>query len=173
MKFLAIIPILFIQEIVSLNATLLYAHKHHIGLLIFILFILTTVIDLVIGYYLGKWVKGRFTKGKIVVWIQKRVGQFHSYVGKKGRWVALLLLGNFSFPYINAFIAAWLDMPFWESFFWLFVGNMTWYGFMWLIVIGVSSIVHNIAIAFPIILLIVVVATILFRRWKFKRSVVL
>jgi hypothetical protein len=76
------------------------------------------------------------------------------------------LLGNFSFPYINAFIAAWLDVPFWESFFWLFVGNMIWYGLMWLVVIGVSSVVHNIAIAFPIILLIVIVVMIASRRKK-------
>ena len=166
MKFLAIIPILFIQELVSLNATLLYAHIHHIGWLILGLFIVTTMIDLVIGFYLGLWVKRKFKKGKVIVWIQNMTARFHALVGTRGRWVALLLLGNFSFPYINAFIAAWLDMPFWESFFWLFVGNLIWFGLLWLIIIGVSGVVHNVAIVFPVVLLIVILIMIVLRKKK-------
>lgn len=161
---------LITQEVISLNAVIFAAHAHRLPVvLIHVLFVLATIIDIVIGYAIGAYARKKLTRGKITSFAEKWSARFASYAGKKGRWVALLILGNFSFPYINAFLAGWLEMPFIESFIFLFLGNIVWYGFLWLIVLGVVSAVPNAWIAFPIIAAIAIGILLVIRKQKMEK----
>jgi membrane protein YqaA with SNARE-associated domain len=170
MNWLFIAFALITQEIVSLNTVLFWVYHYHFHVvLIHILFIVATIIDIVVGFIAGKFVRRKMTHGKIVRFAEKWSARFNSYVGKRGRWVALLIIGNFSFPYINAFLAAWLDMPFVESFIFIFIGNMIWYVSLWLLVLGVASVVPNSWTALAVIVGITLIALYFMKRFKIRK----
>lgn len=136
--------ILFGQEIVLFNGLLAKVHQGEYNVwLIHILFVVATLIDIWAGFAIAKIVKQKYTQGKVVVWANKMSAKFHAHVGKHGRWVSLLVIGHISFPYLNGFIAGWLDMPIRETMLFLFIGNLTTYAFYWAIVLGISAVVPN------------------------------
>lgn len=161
------IGILLVQEVVSLNALLLETHHGHYELwLIHSIFVAATVFDIWTGDYAGRYAKKKITKGKVVAFAQKISDRFHRSVGRSGRRAALLLLGTLSFPYVNSFVSAWLDIPLRESFGFLFLGNMISYTMYWIIVLGVSSVIPNPFIAFPI--MVTILGTVLFIAKRFR-----
>ena len=169
-KILLVFLGLFVQEIISMNA-LVFATSHgaYPTLLIHIVFVIATLIDIGIGFFIGKFLRKKTSGSKVALWIQKTSDRFSLSTKKYRRWIALLLLGNFSFPYINACIAGYLDMPFWESLFFIFIGDLIWYATVWLVVISISSLVKNLFIAFLIIIMIALLVMIAVRKFSGKR----
>ena len=167
LRYLLATLVLIAQEVVSLN-TLLFETKqgHYIPWIIHAIFLVATAFDIWIGYAVGTWVKRRHKTGKLVRFADKCAARFHAYVGKRGRKFALFLLGNFSFPYVNSFIAAWLDIPFWESFMWLFVGNVIFYFASWFFIIGVMAVVPNPGWGLAAVIGITALVVIVFRRFR-------
>jgi hypothetical protein len=144
-----VLLILFIQESVTLNGLLVKTHQgDYSALTVTTLFIIITVIDIMLGFLLGKYAKQKWNNGKVELFAKKMSDRFYAYIGKRGRKIYLLLLGYFSFPYVNAFIAAWLNISFAESFWYIFAGNMIFYATSWLLVLGITSIVPNPFFAF-------------------------
>lgn len=171
MNWFFIVFALITQEIVSLNAVIFAAYHYHFHVvLIHILFLIATAIDIIIGFIIGKYVRRKMTHGKIVAFAEKWSARFHSYVGRRGRWVALLAIGNFSFPYINAFLAAWLDMPFIESFIFIFIGNIIWYISLWLLVLGIASTIPNPWIAFTVVVSVALIGIYIVKKLKGPRA---
>ncbi len=169
-NWLFIIFALVIQELVSLNAVLFEVHQQHFHVwLIHILFMVATVVDIIAGFFIGKYVQKKLTHGRIFTFAEKWSARFHSFAGKRGKWFALLLLGNFSFPYLNAFIAAWLDISFIESLIFLFIGNMLWYITLWLFMLGVVSVIPNASIALGVIIAVMILIVILVRKFKIRK----
>lgn len=156
---------LFAQEAISMNV-LIFATRHVLYpvLLIHTLFVVGTIIDILFGFWFGLWLKRRTVNTKISGYIQKTSDRFSLGTKRYRRWLALLLLGNFSLPYINACIAGYLEMPFWESLFFIFVGNVASYVITWLIVIGVSSVTKNLYIAFAVVVIIAIGGIFLSRK---------
>lgn len=170
MNWLFIAFALITQEIVSLNAVIYEVHRHHFHVWLFhILFALATIVDMLIGYAVGRYSRKKVTRGRVAAFADKWSARFHSYVGVRGRKVALFLLGGFSFPYVNAFIAAWLGMPFAESMLFLFIGGMTWYIATWLFVIGVATAIPNPWVALGAIVAVTVLLAALFRRYRVRK----
>ncbi len=141
------------QEVISLNAMVfgVYHLHFHVGL-INILFMLATILDIFVGFFLGKYIHRKIKHGKIIAFVEKWSTRFHKHAGKSGRKVAFILLGSFGFPYVNGFLASWVCMPFLEALIFIFIGNMLWYGTIWLITLGTVSTVPNPWIAICIII---------------------
>ncbi|MDB5188911.1 MAG: hypothetical protein JWM92_509 [Candidatus Nomurabacteria bacterium] len=165
-----VILILFVQETVTLNGLLVKTHQWDYSIwIITLLFIIATTVDIIIGYAIGRYAKKRFNNGKVKAFAVKWSLRLTAYMGKHQRKIYLVLLGYFSFPYLNAFITAWLDISFAESFFYLFVGNMIFYITSWLLVLGITSIVPNPFIAFIAVILVTILVTIAARIWRARK----
>src|ERR1700758_1531086 len=105
MKWFVVLLILFVQETVTLNGLLTKVFQGQYSVfLITILFVFATVIDIFIGYWIERYVKKRWNKGQVRAFAKKWSDRLFSYVGKRGVRFYLLLLGYFSFPYLNSFI---------------------------------------------------------------------
>ena len=159
--------ILILQEVVLLNTLIFQTHQgYYMPWIIHLMFVCATVFDIWIGYRIGKWAKRRYATGKVVEFANRWTERFHAYVGKRGRILALFLLGNFSFPYLNSFIAAWLMIPFWEMMIIFFIGNVTFYFLGYFIIGGISSLIPNPAIALPVIIGLTLLSILLFKRFR-------
>ena len=164
-KVLFIFAGLFVQEIISLNA-LIFATHHGLysPMLIHLLFVVATIFDIIIGFFIGIFLRKKTCNTRVTAYIQKLSDRFALGTKKYRRWLVLLLLGNFSFPYINSCIAGYLDMPFWESSLFIFIGDIVWYATIWLVVLGISSVVKNLYIAFIVVIIIGFLSFIFLRK---------
>jgi membrane protein YqaA with SNARE-associated domain len=155
---------LFVQELITFNALILATHQGYFPIiLIHALFIIATIIDIIVGFYLGRYLHNKSSQTKIATYIQKISDRF-STTKKYHRWLALLILGNVSFPYVNSCIAGYLGMPFWESSFFIFLGDVIWYISLWGIVLGISSITKNIYFVIGGVVLVSLVIHFIVRR---------
>ncbi len=169
-KLLLVLLIVFVQETVTLNGLLVKVHEGSFSAFwTTIFFVLASVIDIFVGYWLGGYVKRRWNKGKVRTFAKTWVGRFKKYIGKHGRKLYLLLFGYFSFPYLNAFICSWLDIPFPEAFMYLFFGNLVFYITCWLLVLGVMSVIPNPLVAFGVVLLLTIGMVFLMRLWRSRK----
>lgn len=166
-KILFIFVGLFVQEIVTLNALIFATNQGlYSPILIHFLFLAGTFFDIFIGFYFGKYIKKRTSHTKFTNYVDKIANKFSLIGDKYKRWFSLFLLGNFSFPYINSCIAGYLDMPLWESSFFIFSGNLIYYISIWLLVYGISTFIHNVYYAF----LVIIGVAVLFLLWSIKKQ---
>ncbi len=165
-----ILLILIVQETVTLNGLLVKVHQGESSVwLITLIFMIITTVEIFIGYVAGVYAKERFNKGKVKVFADRWVRRFYAYIGKHGRRIYMILLGYFSFPYLNAFIMAWLNIPLIESFGYLFLGNMIFYLTSWLLVLGVMSVVPNPFAAFGAVIVLTILVTVAMRLYKARK----
>ena len=116
------ILVLVLQEVVTLNTVIFETHRGiHNPWAIHLIFLVVTALDIWIGYAAGKWVRRTYNEGRAVRFIQKWVDRFEGYAGKRGKRAALFALGFVNPPYINSFIASWLDVSFWEMFIYIYI----------------------------------------------------
>ncbi len=155
-KWIFILIALFVQQSAMLNGVLLHFYNaHHLIWLIHILFIVATCIDIAVGYFIGIHTRKLMITNRIVKFIHRMVDHLHNYVAKREQHVALFLLGIFSFPHINGFVAAWARIPLKRAFLMLFLGNMAGYVVYWLLIIGVMTFIPNPWIAFGVVIALV------------------
>ena len=158
-KFIFLFVGLVLQEMFTLNA-LVFATHHGLypAILIHVLFVVGTIIDIVAGFYVGKFLNKKSSNSKVSMYIQKAASKFEIHTNKYKRWFALFLLGNFSFPYVNSCIAGYLGMSFWESSIFIFLGNILYYTSIWMLVLGIGVFVqkaqYSLLIGFGIILVV-------------------
>ena len=166
--------ILLVQETATFTSLLFATHRGaYPSILIHILFLIATWVDIFIGYFVGGFFKKKFLNSKIAKWVDTMAKSFSLHENKYKRWVALFLLGNFSFPWINATIAGYLQFPFWESALFNFLGDVVWYVTIWLIVIGVGAIFKNIYFGLIVAILFALAIMLLLKflksiKWKRK-----
>lgn len=160
---------LFLQEIITLNALVFATHQ---GLypvnLIHAIFLVATIFDIVVGFYIGKFFSKKSANTKIGNFLHKISAKFDIYNNKHKRWVLLFLLGNFSFPYVNSCIAGYLEMPFWESSFFIFIGDIIYYASIWAFVLGVGFFVKKAEYAFIVVLSVAIATLFAFKKIKKK-----
>ena len=157
--------ILLFQEVLSLNALIFETYQGiYTSWIIHLIFVVVTVFDIWVGFIIGRLVQKRYQSGKTFVFIRKWIDKFEVYAGKKGKRVALFVLGFVSYPYINAFIASWLDVSFAEAFVILFIADVLWYIAAWLVIIGVTTIIPNPSYAFLTIIIISLIVIFMSRK---------
>jgi membrane protein YqaA with SNARE-associated domain len=168
MKLWFLLTLIFlIQEPVSTGAVLLEAyHLHYNVWMIHALFSAATLLDIVIGYYLGVFIEKKFGRQKMVAWIRTKFEKFAAFIGEKGKVVALIVYAPIIFPFSGIFVP-WLDISLPEALIFIFIGELIfWYVPEWLLVLGVKTFVTN-----PItgILTIVIVSIVLIAiPWYFS-----
>jgi membrane protein YqaA with SNARE-associated domain len=145
MKIYSLLFIAFLfQEPISSNVILLEAYQYHYNIwIIHLLFIVATALDSICLYYFGAYIHKKFSQSNAVLYAKRKSQSFLSFAGKNGTRIALFLYGPIIFP-ISAFIAPWIEVSFWDSFIFLFLGDLVfWYGSEWLLVLGVKSFIPN------------------------------
>ncbi|HVM77009.1 MAG TPA: hypothetical protein VMU07_02560 [Candidatus Paceibacterota bacterium] len=144
---------LIVQEFATSALVLVLAVHSEIPLWpIHVIWAVTTLVDMYFGYQLGLLLKRKLKNnrwvGKIDRWSRDAVDA----LGDRGVGVALMLLAIVNFPYLNTFIAAWIDAPQNVSILFTTIGNFIWYLLLWGAVLGLTSFVEN-----PSIILLVIV----------------
>jgi membrane protein YqaA with SNARE-associated domain len=163
-----------LQEPISSNAILLEAYQYHYNVwILHLLFIIATAFDAICFYYLGSYIQKKFSQSKIVLYAKRKSQSFLEFAGKKGTRIALFLYGPIIFP-ISAFIAPWVEISFWDSFIFLFLGDLVfWYGSEWLLVLGVKSFIPDphLALLGIFVLSIFFIVAIRFLRKRIKNQI--
>lgn len=157
------------QDPISTNVILLQAYQTHHNLwIIHLLFIIATLFDAIILYYLGKILNEKYSQNKIIVRIKQKTESFIQFTGKHSKKIALLVYGPIIFP-LSAFIAPWIGISFWESTIFLLIGDfIIWYGSEWIIVLGVKTFVSDPKLALYIIGIISIFISIVIRYARSK-----
>lgn len=169
-KITFLLAALFLQEWVLLNTVLLAARNGlYAPSLFFILFSVASAIDIIVGFYIGKYLKKRTSQTKIGRYIEKLSNRFSRSVNSPKRWLVFLILGNFSFCYINAAVMGYLELPFWEASAYNFFGNILSIVLAWYAVVGINTFFKNIYLAAAIIIALSVGVILLLRRLKVER----
>jgi len=135
---------LLIQEGLSVTLLLLRAYQEHYFLwAIHFIWLAVTVIQIYIGFYLGKWIQKRFANSKFERWMKKSTHRLDKYIGTSGEAIALMLVAGVVSPAIAALGAAWLDISFTSVLTFALIGDLFWYVSEWATVFGVSHLFGN------------------------------
>ena len=141
---LFIIASLIIQEPATTDAAIFQIRQLHLNLLLInAIWLCATMLDIWIGYTIGKWIQKKFQGTTFNTWSKKWALRIETFIGKRGERFALILLGIINFPYANAFIASWLSIPFRSVFIFLLIGDALYWAIEWIINITVRSAVHD------------------------------
>lgn len=164
-----IIPILIVQEPVSTDTGIFFIREYHLNLfLINILFVVLSILDIFIGYYLGKYLQKRFSYKKIIIKSKNIASRLENFIGRKGETFSLILIGIINMPYLNSFVASWLNMKFKKVLTLIFIGDVIWWCISWYINIKVRQNVSNPHTALYIVVSIALIISI-FSRYIFKK----
>lgn len=151
---LFVIACLFIQEPTSTDAAIFLVRQNHLNLwVVNVIWLAATIIDIVVGYLVGKWIQRAFQSTRLVAWSKQWAEKIEQFIGKSGERFVVILLGVINFPYLNAFLFSWLRLSFKNLFVLLLIGNAIYWLIEWGINIGVRS-----AVADPHMALYVIVA---------------
>jgi membrane protein YqaA with SNARE-associated domain len=159
-----------VQEPISSSVILLQAYQSHYNLwLITLLFCAITIIEIIIGYYLGRWIEKKFGTHKLIVSVKKRLETFGASIGKYGKIVGLIVFVPIIFPVAAIFIP-WFDVSLAEAVAYVLIGELIfWYAYEWLLVFGVHSFVTDSRWALFAILCVSVALTFGI-KWLMKRK---
>ncbi len=138
---LFLLGVLMLQDLFSSAAVLtpLYAGQYSVWL-IHLTFIVATILDISIGYYVGNYIKKNASANRFVTFIEKKAERYKSLSkGTTRRRLALFIFGPPLFP-VTAFFVPLLGFSFYESFSLLLLGEVTfWYGPEWLLILGMHT----------------------------------
>ncbi len=132
-----------------------------------VLWICMTCFDMYVGYTLGSYIKRKLGGTRFFHWIEKLADKMKTLLGLHGEKLSLALLGIIDFPYLNAFLGAWIGLPLGMTFVLTLAGNFIWYLFLWGTVLGLSSFISNPDI---IILILVVIGGLSYFLAKFSNT---
>jgi len=129
-----------IQEPASTDAAIFQAR--HLGLNLWIvnlIWLAATLVDIYLGYRIGKWIQKKYAGKKFVVVAEKLASKIENFIGRSGENFALILIGVINFPYLNAFLASWLPIRFRNAFVLILIGDAIYWAIEWGINIGVRT----------------------------------
>lgn len=150
---LLIVSVLIPQEFATTAIVLVIAMQNNFPIwLINLIWLVTTSLDIYVGYMLGKITLEKSHGTRFYYWAERWIKKGRSRLGLRGEKFSLALLGIIDFPYINAFIGAWIGLPFNMAFLLTLAGNFIWFLFLWGTVLGLSAFVSNPDIIFLILI---------------------
>ena len=141
---LFIVIALFLQEPASTDAAIFLIRENHLNLwLINLMWFIATVIDISLGYIIGKIIQQKFKNTKLVNWSRRWAIKIENFIGERGERFAVILLGIINFPYLNAFLVSWLKLSFKNIFILIFIGDAGYWIIEWIINISVRNNITN------------------------------
>lgn len=136
---LYLLPAILVQEAVTLAAALTQALRAGTSpLAINLAWAIATTIDIALGFWLGRAAQRRMQSWRLVQRAERAAAQIDQRIGESSLRLVLVSLGFIMFPYVNAFIFSWLNVPFSEVFAFLFLGDALYWTFVWGTVTGIS-----------------------------------
>jgi hypothetical protein len=170
-KFWLYLPITFlIQEQFSIDAILVQARQNHIAAgLILLAWIIFTAIDIYLAYALGTWVRGKIKDTKLNARIETSAQKIEKKIGSRNEALIVFFLGVLNFPYINAFLYAWLDVRYAQMFVLTLVGNTISFLLIWKAVNLADSAYSSGSYAGLLGIIITVVASTILLNFVFKK----
>ena len=132
-----------------------------------VIWICATCFDMFVGYALGNYTKKKLAGTRFFNWVERLGGKLKTALGVHGEKLSLAFLGIIDFPYINAFLGAWIGLPAGTTFVLTLAGNFLWYLFLWGTVLGLSSLVSNPDI---LILILVVIGGLSYFLFRFSNT---
>ncbi len=161
-----------LQELFSSAAVLtpLYAGHYSIWQ-IHLTFIIATILDILIGYSVGSYIKRNASSNRFVTFIEKKAARYMLLSrGTTRRRLALCIFGPPLFP-VTAFFAPLIGYSFSECFALLLFGEITfWYGPEWLLILGLHTFVGSHLWMISIILILIFWVYPLFKDSFFSRK---
>jgi hypothetical protein len=145
MKYYSTLFIAFIfQEPITSGLAMLNAIKNGVTQTeIFIIFIFSTSLDIVIGFSIGLVIRNYFRNTKVDLFIQKYVNKISKYSNKKSSQIFLLFVGTSIFP-VSTILVPFLGYSFKKTFIVFILGEIClWYSFVWATVVGVNYFVKD------------------------------
>jgi hypothetical protein len=166
---LGVLGALLVQEPASTAAVLLISLRGGINpWLIHLAWLLLTIGKIALGYALGLMVHRGFSHSRVAHWGRVIGNHFVHRVPSGARKLAFGLLGLLTFTWSPAFVAAWIEFPFWTMGMWLLAGNLLWYILEWALVLGVGAVASSLEIALVLVLAIGIVFTLLINAVRNK-----
>ena len=150
-----IISAFLVQEMTLTVPVLILAKGAGINIwLLFILWVIATVLDVIVAYALGKLIQRYFQNWKIQVFFAKRVTLVEQVIGKKGKNVFLFISGVFYYPYVGAFIASWTRTSLSGIVLVILVGDSLWFAVNVGIAYGILHLTSHVKLGIGISILI-------------------
>lgn len=141
---LFVIVALFFQEPATTDAAFFQARQNHLNIwVIHLIYIVATLIDICVGYSLGKWLQKSTKESRFERFSSNWASKVERFIGRRGEKFVLILLGIINFPWLNAFLASWLRIPFRSVLLLIFIGNGIWYAIEWGINLGLRSLIPD------------------------------
>lgn len=133
-----------IQEPISSGVLLMHAYQSGYNpWIIHLLFIAGTLIDIVLGYWIGSYIHKRFSDKRLVKYLRVQLEKLLAFIGKRGKIVGLILFAPMIFP-ISALFIPWVGISLGEAMVYLLIGEtIIWYGSEWLLVLTTKAFVSD------------------------------
>jgi membrane protein YqaA with SNARE-associated domain len=128
---------LLVQEGIATTAIFFKAYQEHYSVIIItVLWLVLTVGQIYLAYYLGVWMKRRWANTKWEKRMESFSKQLEDSIGKYGERLALVLGSFIVSPAVTAFVAPWLDISFGNVLIFALIGDLGWYLSEWFTVVG-------------------------------------
>jgi membrane protein YqaA with SNARE-associated domain len=135
-----------------------------------LIWICTTVLDMYVGFMLGKFTQEKLQGTRFFRWAEHWIKRGRTELGLEGEKLSLALLGIVDFPYVNTFIGAWIGLPLGMASLLTFAGNFVWFLFLWGTVLGMSALISNPDLIILILLVAGILSHLLFRFSKANKG---
>lgn len=160
--------VLIPQEFASSAIVFVIALQNHFPIWeINAIWLCVTCLDMYVGYVVGSIIKDKLHGTRFFAWVERLAEKMKTILGVHGEKFSLALLGIVDFPYVNAFLGAWIGLPLRTTFLATLAGNFLWYLFLWGTVLGLSSFISNPDI---IILILVVIGGLSYFVFRFSKA---
>jgi hypothetical protein len=129
--------ILSAQETISTCVLYIIAfNKNYNPIILSIIFISTTIAQIVIFHRLGIKLKTKKTNNLASNLARVYILKANQFISRNGEKFFLVFLASSLFPpFLTSFIAAWLNLPFRTKFYYILIGDCIWFVTTWAIVI--------------------------------------
>jgi membrane protein DedA with SNARE-associated domain len=145
-------------------------HGLYSPMLVLALFTIATAIDIAIGFYIGIKLRNKTSSTRFARYVKRQSEKYSFAKNSPKRWLTMLILGNVSFCYINAAIAGYLELPFWESQAYNFFGNVLTGIALWFAVGSVSSVFKNAFASSAIVIGLSLLLLVALRKMSVKKA---
>lgn len=139
-----LIAALFFQESTSTNTALLLAWRAHFNMwIVNAIWLGATSFAVWGGFAIGSWTKRSLADTRFGALARRGATELARLIGERGERVAFIFLGIINFPWLNAFLAAWLGVRLADVFLSILIGSAFWYALVWTVNLGIRSFVPN------------------------------
>jgi membrane protein DedA with SNARE-associated domain len=164
---LLLTSIFLLQEPLSATFVVLKAVRARYPIiLLHLLWLSLTILQIYLGYILGRWIQRRFSKAKWDVWMIKWTREVDDLIGKKGEKVALIAFTIFTLPVFSGFVASWLPLSIWSILLFSVVGSFLWYLQVWIGVYGAGQLSSGLHTTIISVIIIGTLVSIPFSIWR-------